>query len=67
MTQEDFRGLVPIKVAEQASHFCENTKCEDCPIHINDIDHRTQYEKEVEHIPCVDNLVFELSNGRTLD
>ena len=67
MTQEDVRGLVPIKVVEQAIHFCENTKCEDCPIHINDIDHRTQYEKEVEHIPSVDNLVFELENGRTLD
>ena len=67
MTQEDFRGLVPIKVVEQAIHFCENTKCEDCTIGINDIDHRTQYEKEVEHIPCVDNLVFELENGRTLD
>ena len=67
MTGENFRGFVPIKVVEQAIHFCENTECEDCPIHINDIHHHTQYEKEVEHIPCVDNLVFKLENGRTLD
>lgn len=56
-----------MRVVEQAVYFCENTECLDCPIYINDIDHRTQYEKEVEHIPCVDNLVFELVNGRTLD
>lgn len=56
-----------MKVVEQAVHFCENTECLDCPIHINDIDYRTQYEKEVEHIPCVDNLIFELANGRILD
>lgn len=56
-----------MKVVEQAVHFCENTECLDCPIYINDIDYRTRYEKEVEHIPCVDNLVFELANGRILD
>lgn len=67
MTWENFRGFVPIKIVEKAIHFCESTECEDCPIHINDIDHRTRHEKEVEHIPCVDNLVFELANGRTLD
>lgn len=67
MTWENFRGFVSIKVVEQAVHFCKNTECLDCPIYINDIDYRTRYEKEVEHIPCVDNLVFELANGRTLD
>lgn len=56
MTWENFRGFVPIKVVEKAIH-----------LYINDIDHRTRREKEVEHIPCVDNLVFELANGRTLD
>ena len=67
MTWENFRGFVPMRVVEQAVHFCESTECLDCPIYINNIDHRTQYEKEVEHIPCVDNLVFELVNGRTLN
>lgn len=67
MTWENFRGFVPMKIVEQAAHFCENTECLDCPIYINDIDYRTQYEKEVEHIPCVDNLVFELANGKTLN
>lgn len=67
MTWENFRGFVPMRVVEQAVYFCENAECLDCPIYINDIDHRTQYEKEVEHIPCVDNLVFELANGKTLD
>lgn len=67
MTWENFRGFVPIKIVEQAVYFCENTECENCPIVIEGLEHRTQYEKEVEHIPCVDNLVFELANGRTLD
>lgn len=67
MTWENFRGFVPIKVVEQAIHFCESTECENCFIAIEEIEHRTQYEKEVEHIPCVDNLVFELANGRTLN
>lgn len=59
--------VVEKKVVEKAVHFCENIECEDCPIYINDIEHRTQYEREVMHIPCVDNLIFELVNGRTLD
>lgn len=67
MTWENFRGFVPIKIVEQAVYFCENTECENCPIAIEGLEHRTQYEKEVEHIPCVDNLVFELANGRILD
>ena len=67
MTWENFRGFVPIKIVEQAIYFCKNTECENCPIAIEGLEHRTQYEKEVEHIPCVDNLVFELANGKTLD
>lgn len=56
-----------MKVVEQAIHFCADTECENCPVAIEGLEHRTQYEKEVEHIPCVDNLVFELANGRTLN
>lgn len=67
MTWKNFRGFVPMKIVKQAVLFCENTECLDCPIYINDIDYRTQYEKEVEHIPCVDNLIFELTNGKTLN
>jgi len=67
MTWENFRGFVPIKTIEQAIQFCKNTECENCFIAIEEIDHRTRHEKTVEHIPCVDNLVFELANGRTLD
>ena len=59
--------LAQSDIAKKAIYFCENTECEDCPIYINDIEHRTQYEKEVMHIPCADNLIFELANGRTLD
>lgn len=54
-------------MVEKAVRFCEHVECEDCPVYINDIEHRTQYEKEVMHIPCVDNLIVELANGRTLD
>ena len=56
------------EIAEKAVRFCENNECPDCPIYINDIEHRTQYEREVMHIPCVDNLIYELAvNKRTLD
>lgn len=59
--------FAPSSIVKKAIRFCERTECIDCPIYINDIEHRTQYEKEVEHIPCIDNLVFELANGRTLN
>lgn len=56
------------EMVEKAVRFCENTECPDCPIYINDIEHRTQYEREVMRIPCVDNLIYELAvNKRTLD
>lgn len=67
MTWEEYIKFANSNVVKKAVRFCENTECEDCPIYINDIDHRTQYEKDVEHIHCVDSLVFELANGRTLD
>ena len=59
--------LAPSDIAKKAIHFCEQTECEDCPVAIEGLEHRTRYEKEVEHVPCVDNLIFELVNGRTLD
>lgn len=67
MTWEEYVKFANSKVVEKAVRFCENVECEDCPIYINDIEHRTQHEIEVMHIPCVDNLVFELANGRPLD
>ena len=67
MRWEEYIKFANFKVAEKAVHFCENVECEDCPIYINDIEHRTQYEREVMHIPCVDNLIFELATGKTLD
>lgn len=68
MCWEEYIKFATSKVVEKAVRFCENTECEDCPIYINDIEHRTQYEREVMHIPCVDNLIYELAvNKRTLD
>ena len=67
MDWKDSVRLAPSDIAKKAIHFCENTECEDCLIAIEGLEHRTRYEKEVEHVPCVDNLIFELANGRTLD
>ena len=68
MRWEEYIKFANSKVVEKAVRFCENVKCEDYPIYINDIEHRTQYEREVMHIPCVDNLIYELAvNKRTLD
>lgn len=67
MNWKDSVREAPSSIVKKAMHFCERTECIDCPIYINDIDHRTRYEKEVEHISCIDNLIFELANGRTLN
>ena len=67
MRWEEYIKFASSKVVEKAIRSCENVECKDCPIYINDIEHRTQYEREVMHVPCVENLIFELANGRTLD
>ena len=67
MDWKDSVRLAPSDIAKKAIHFCEHTECEDCPVAIERLEHRTRYEKEVEHVPCADNLIFELVNGRILD
>ena len=67
MDWKDSVRLAPSDIVKKAIHFCEHTECKNCPIYINGIEHRTRHEKEVEHVPCVDNLIFELANGRRLD
>lgn len=68
MSWQDAVHSAPSDIINKAIQFCISTECDDCPIYINDINHRTQYEKDVMHVPCVDNLIFELFvNKRTLD
>lgn len=67
MDWKDSVRLAPSNIIKEAIHFCENTECLDCPIYINNIEHRTRHDKQDEHVPCVDNLIFELANGRTLN
>lgn len=50
----------PKDTVKKAIKFCESHACVDCPICINDIEHRTAYDKCCEFIPCVDNLIYEL-------
>ena len=66
MDWKDSVRLAPSDIVKKAIHFCENTECENCPIYINGIEHRTRHDKQDEHVPCVDNLIFELFiNKRT--
>ena len=68
MDWKDSVRLAPSNIIKEAIYFCEHTECENCPIAIEGLEHRTQYEREVMHIPCVDNLIYELAvNKRTLD
>lgn len=68
MDWKDSVRLAPSDIVEKAIHFCEHTECKNCPIYINDIEHRTRHDKQDEHVPCVDNLIFELFiNKRTLN
>lgn len=66
MDWKDSVRLAPSSVIKEAIRFCEHTECENCFIAIEELEHRTQHDKQDEHVPCVDNLIFELVNGRTL-
>lgn len=46
MDWKDSVCLAPSNIIKEAIYFCEHTECEDCPIYINDIEHRTQYVRE---------------------
>lgn len=50
----------PRKITKKAIKFCESHECVECLIHINDIEHRTEYDKCCEFVPCVANLIYEL-------
>lgn len=50
----------PRSIVKKAIKFCESHECMDCPVYINDIKHRTDHDKCCEHVPCVDNLIYEL-------
>ena len=43
---------------QQAIEFCETIiDCKYCPIYIYDLDKRSKYEKEMQHVPCFENLI----------
>ena len=68
MDWKDSVRLAPSNIIKEAIYFCEHTECLHCPIYINNIEHRTRHDKQDEHVPCVDNLIYELAvNKRTLD
>ena len=50
----------PRGTVKKAVEFCETHECVDCPVCINDIEYRTEYDKCCEHVPCVDNLIYTL-------
>ena len=66
MDWKDSVRLASSSIIKEAIRFCEHTECENCPITIEELEHRTQHDTQDEHVPCVDNLIFELVNGRTL-
>lgn len=66
MDWKEVVDCAPRNVMKKAVEFCETHECVDCPIYINDIEHRTEDDKCLMHIPCVDNLIYELVTGKTL-
>lgn len=50
---------------EDAVKFCEEHECEECKVHIENLNVRTTHEKCTLHIPCCANLVdeFRLQHG----
>lgn len=66
MDWKDSVRLAPPNIIKDAIYFCEHTECKNCFIVSERLEHRTQHDKQDEHVPCVDNLIFELANGRTL-
>lgn len=67
MNWENHLEFVSLEEVEKAIQFCEDTSCENCPIAIEGIEHRSNYEKQVLHVPCVENLVYELAKRKTLN
>lgn len=64
MDNMDWKEVVncaPRDIAKKAIKFCESHECTNCLIHINNIEHRTEYDKCCEFVPCVDNLIYELA------
>lgn len=46
-----------MNIEEISIDFCENNECENCPIYKKGIDYRTEKEKKLLHVPCVENLM----------
>ena len=60
MDWKEVVNCAPRDAVKKAIKFCESHECVDCPIHINNIEHRTEHDKCCEFVPCVDNLIYEL-------
>ena len=42
----------------EAVEYCEEHECSECPVHILDLDVRTENEKCCGMIPCCMNLIY---------
>ena len=42
---------------DEAVKFCEEHDCEECPVHLNGLDKRTEFDKVVGAVACCENLV----------
>ena len=49
--------LMFVKRLKESVELCENTECENCPIAIENLEQRTEFEKKVLHYPCCLNLI----------
>lgn len=50
----------------EAVEYCEKHECNECPVHILNLDVRTEEEKHGKMIPCCMNLIYneeKLKNG----
>lgn len=44
-------------IGDIAVRLCELLSCENCPVTIHNCDERTDYERQMQHAPCCNELM----------
>lgn len=45
---------------EEAMEFCEKTECKDCPVVLENLDKRTEFDIVIGQVHCFENLVKDI-------
>lgn len=57
MDNQEYENRLIETISCVAIRLCEVISCEECPVVLNNYDKQTPFQKELQHIPCCDNLM----------